>query len=111
MEKSRYKLADVIESWTSGDWGEEIPSSECCNKVCCIRSADIVPIYNNSFEIATTRYISDKSFNKNLLKVGDIIEIKYFKKEVKVEVLNVNAVVRKDQAEEMYEIIEIKENN
>lgn len=73
MEKSRYKLADVIESWTSGDWGEEIPSSECCNKVCCIRSADIVPIYNNSFEIATTRYISDKSFNKNLLKVGDII--------------------------------------
>ena len=45
------------------------------------------------------------------VKVGDIIEIKYFKKEVKVEVLNVNAVVRKDQAEEMYEIIEIKENN
>lgn len=45
------------------------------------------------------------------VKVGDIIEIKYFKKEVKIEVLNVNAVVRKDQAEEMYEIIEIKENN
>ena len=45
------------------------------------------------------------------VKVGDIIEIKYFKKEVKVEVLNVNAVVRKEQAEEMYEIIEIKENN
>ncbi len=45
------------------------------------------------------------------VKVGDIIEIKYFKKEVKVKVLNVNAVVRKDQADEMYEIIEIKENN
>lgn len=45
------------------------------------------------------------------VKVGDTIEIKYFKKEVKVKVLNVNAVVRKDQADEMYEIIEIKENN
>ena len=45
------------------------------------------------------------------VKVGDIIEIKYFKKEVKVKVLNVNAVVRKDQADDMYEIIEIKENN
>lgn len=45
------------------------------------------------------------------VKVGDIIEIKYFKKEVKVKVLNINAVVRKDQADEMYEIIEIKENN
>lgn len=44
------------------------------------------------------------------VKVGDIIEIKYFKKEVKVKVLNVNNVVRKDQADDMYEVIEIKEN-
>lgn len=43
------------------------------------------------------------------VKVGDIIEIKYFKKEVKVKVLNVNQVVRKDEADNMYEIIETKE--
>lgn len=43
------------------------------------------------------------------VKIGDIIEIKYFKKEVKVKVLNVNQVVKKDESDNMYEIIEIKE--
>ena len=43
------------------------------------------------------------------VKIGDIIEIKYFKKEVKVKVLNVNQVVKKDESDSMYEIIEIKE--
>jgi len=43
------------------------------------------------------------------VKVGDILEIKYFKKVMKVKVLNVNPVVRKDDADNMYEIIEMKE--
>ena len=73
MNIQEYKLIDVIDSWTSGDWGEENPSSDFNKMVFCIRSADIVPIYNNSFEVATTRYISEKSFNNNLLSIGDII--------------------------------------
>ena len=73
MNKDNVKLIDVIDSWTSGDWGEEQPSDEYNKKVFCIRSADIVPIYNHSFDVATTRYISERSFNKNQLCIGDII--------------------------------------
>ena len=73
MNNDKVKLIDVIDSWTSGDWGEEHPTNECNKKVFCIRSADIVPIYNNSFDVATTRYISERSFNKNQLYIGDII--------------------------------------
>lgn len=40
------------------------------------------------------------------VKVNDIIEIKYFKKAVKVKVLIVKDVVRKDEADNMYEVLE-----
>ena len=45
------------------------------------------------------------------VKVNDVIEIKYFKREVKIKVLNVNDFVRKDDASKMYEIIEEREVN
>ena len=67
------KLNDVIDAWISGDWGKEEPTDEYVKEVYCIRSADIIPIYHNSFGSAATRYITEKSFNKNLLSVGDII--------------------------------------
>lgn len=73
MNEPKYKLIEAIDSWISGDWGEENPNNECNNSVFCIRSADIVPIYNNSFDKATVRYVSNKSFSQNLLSVGDII--------------------------------------
>ncbi len=67
------KLIDVIDSWISGDWGSENANDKNFNSVFCIRSADIVPIYNNSFEKATVRYVSTKSLKNNKLSVGDIV--------------------------------------
>ena len=45
-----------------------------------------------------------------VLKVGDILEVNYFKKKMTVKVLSLNENAKKDEAEEMYEIIEVKEN-
>lgn len=44
------------------------------------------------------------------LKVGDIIEINYFKKKMIVKVASIKEVVKKDEADDMYEIVEIIEN-
>ena len=45
-----------------------------------------------------------------VLKVGDILEVNYFKKKMTVKVLSLNENAKKDEAEDMYEIIEVKEN-
>lgn len=45
------------------------------------------------------------------LKIGDIVEINYFKKTVIVKVVNLFASRKKDDAQEMYEVINVIENN
>lgn len=44
-----------------------------------------------------------------VLKVGDTLEINYFKKKMIVKVLSLNENAKKDEADGMYEIIEVKE--
>ena len=67
------KLWDIIDSFISGDWGneEESPEVPCC--VSCIRGADIVPICNSDFDNIPIRYISNRSFTTHCLQEGDII--------------------------------------
>ena len=67
------KLWDIIDSFISGDWGneEESPEAPCC--VSCIRGADIVPICNSDFENIPIRYISNRSFTTHCLRESDII--------------------------------------
>lgn len=45
------------------------------------------------------------------LKIGDIIEINYSKKIVKVKVLSIDNVIKASDASSMYEIIEVIEKN
>lgn len=44
------------------------------------------------------------------LKIGDIIEINYFKKKMVVKVLSLQQIVKKDDASDMYEVISVVEN-
>lgn len=67
------KLVEVIDNWISGDWGDEFSNGDNTNAVYCIRSADIVPIYNNLFYKATKRFVSTKSLKKNKLSLDNII--------------------------------------
>lgn len=44
------------------------------------------------------------------LKVGDTIEINYYKKKMVVKVLSLALNVKKDEADGMYEVVEVSEN-
>lgn len=44
------------------------------------------------------------------LKIGDIIEIVYFKTTLKVKVLELDQNAKKINADDLYEVIEVKEN-
>lgn len=44
------------------------------------------------------------------LKIGDIIEINYFKKKMVVKVLSLQQTVKKEDADGMYEVISVVEN-
>lgn len=67
------KLAEIIEKYIPGDWGNEVPGNENPYQVSCIRGADIVPIENVDYSEIPYRYISERSYNTRLLSVGDII--------------------------------------
>ena len=67
------KLADIIETYISGDWGEEIATTEASNAVFCVRGADFVPIANHKFKYIPQRYINNKSLESKGIKVGDLI--------------------------------------
>lgn len=67
------KIIDIIDFFISGDWGEEICSNETPCAVTCIRGADIIPISENDFSTLPIRYISQQSYQKKCLQVGDII--------------------------------------
>ncbi len=67
------KLTKVIDTFVSGDWGNETSSEETPNAVFCIRGADIVPIQNNNFDDIPQRYVSDRTLKSKLLQVGDVV--------------------------------------
>ena len=67
------RLADVIDVFIAGDWGNENPSEESPNAVYCVRGADIVPISIGEFGDIPLRYVSDKSFEEKTLRAGDMI--------------------------------------
>ena len=67
------KLSEVIDTFISGDWGEETYSDEMPCAVTCVRGADIIPISEYNFSAIPIRYISRQSYSKKCLHVGDII--------------------------------------
>lgn len=67
------KLADIIEVFIAGDWGNESPSEETPNAVYCVRGADIVPISIGEFGNIPLRYVSDKTLEEKTLQAGDMI--------------------------------------
>ena len=67
------KFEDVIETYISGDWGNEEASAETPHAVSCVRGADIVPITNHSFANIPIRYISSRSLSAHSLQEGDIV--------------------------------------
>ena len=67
------KLKDIIDQFIAGDWGEETCSNEAPCAVTCIRGADIIPISEYNFSTIPIRYISQQSYSKKCLQVGDII--------------------------------------
>lgn len=66
-------LAELIDEFVSGDWGNEKCSDDTPNAVFCIRAADFEPIRSVDYSNIPTRYISDNSYQNKQLKVGDII--------------------------------------
>lgn len=67
------KLANIINEFISGDWGNEEFSDETPNEVYCIRGADIVPITKHDFSNIPKRYVSDKALENKTLKAGDMV--------------------------------------
>ena len=67
------KLIDTIETFISGDWGNETLTEETPCEVYCVRGADIEPIKNQDYNHIPMRYISKRSYENKLLQAGDII--------------------------------------
>lgn len=67
------KIADIIDHYISGDWGNDDYSDETPKEVFCVRGADIVPITNTDFKNIPLRYIALRSFSDKLLSEGDIV--------------------------------------
>ena len=66
-------LAELIEEYISGDWGNEELSTDTPNQVYCVRAADFVPILSVDYTNIPIRYISDAAYNNKRLKEGDIV--------------------------------------
>ena len=66
-------LADIIDTFISGDWGEESPTEDTPNAAYCVRGADIVPITNHSFTDIPQRYVCDRTKETKLLAAGDLV--------------------------------------
>jgi ribosomal 50S subunit-recycling heat shock protein len=45
-----------------------------------------------------------------IVSVGDIVEVNYFKRKVIIKVLSLTSSTKKEDAKEMYEIVEIIDN-
>ena len=68
-----YKICDIIDSYISGDWGNDCTTDDTPHPVHCVRGADIVPISNSQFNDIPLRYVSKRSFQTRCLQEGDII--------------------------------------
>ena len=68
-----YKICDIIDSYISGDWGNDCTTDDTPHPVYCVRGADIVPISNSHFNDIPLRYVSKRSFQTRCLQEGDII--------------------------------------
>ena len=68
-----YKICDIIDSYISGDWGNDCTTDDTPYPVYCVRGADIVPISNSQFNDIPLRYVSKRSFQTRCLQEGDII--------------------------------------
>ena len=68
-----YKISDIIDSYISGDWGNDCKTNETPYPVYCVRGADIVPLSNSQFNDIPLRYISLRSLQTRCLREGDII--------------------------------------
>lgn len=66
-------LADIIDTFISGDWGEESPTEDSPNAAYCVRGADIVPITNHNFTDIPQRYVCDRTKETKLLAAGDLV--------------------------------------
>ena len=73
MAEQNYTISDIIETYISGDWGNDEPTEDASCPVSCIRGADIVPIYNSEYSNIPLRYISEKSLSNRALQEGDIV--------------------------------------
>ena len=73
MAEQTYTISDIIETYISGDWGNDEPAEDASCPVFCIRGADIVPIYNSEYSNIPLRYISEKSLCNRALQEGDIV--------------------------------------
>ena len=67
------KLADIIDTFITGDWGEESPTQDTPNAAYCVRGADIVPITNHNFTDIPQRYVCDSTKETKLLAAGDLV--------------------------------------
>lgn len=71
--ENTYKISSIIDSYISGDWGNDCATDETPYPVYCVRGADIVPISNSQFNDIPLRYVSKRSFQTRCLQEGDII--------------------------------------
>ena len=67
------KIADIIDTFITGDWGEESPTQDTPNAAYCVRGADIVPITNHNFTDIPQRYVCDRTKETKLLAAGDLV--------------------------------------
>ena len=71
--ENTYKISSIIDSYISGDWGNDCTTDDTPHPVYCVRGADIVPISNSQFNDIPLRYVSKRSFQTRCLQEGDII--------------------------------------
>ena len=71
--ENTYKISSIIDSYISGDWGNDCTTDDTPYPVYCVRGADIVPISNSQFNDIPLRYVSKRSFQTRCLQEGDII--------------------------------------
>ena len=62
------KLIETIETFISGDWGNESHTEDTPCEVFCVRGADIEPIKNQDYNHIHKRCISKRSNQNKLLQ-------------------------------------------
>lgn len=67
------RLIDIVDTFISGDWGNESYTAETPFEVFCVRGADIVPIEKHDYKHVPRRFVSKRSYQENLLRPGDIV--------------------------------------